>query len=215
MLKIYNTLSRSVEEFKPIIEGKVGIYTCGPTVYNFMHIGNMRTFVFSDILQRALKFNDFEVNSIQNITDIDDKIINKAKEENVAIENITEKFTSIFLEDIKKLNIQDKTVMPRATEYIPKMIEFIKALIEKEFAYVEKDGSVYFDISKFSDYGKLSGIDSSNLKTGTRILSDEYSKEDVQDFALWKIEEDDKFSYDSPWGKGQAGLAYRVFCNEW
>ncbi len=204
-MRIYNTLSRSIEEFKPLAPGKVGIYTCGPTVYNFMHIGNLRTFVFSDTLQRAFKFNDFEVKSVQNITDIDDKIIKKAKEEKVPMSEITQKFTKIFLEDVEKLNIEPKTVMPRATEYIDKMIEYIKVLIDKGFAYVEKDGSVYFDISKFPDYGKLSGIDVSSLKTGTRVLSDEYTKDSVQDFALWKSEEDPQFSYDSPWGKGRPG----------
>jgi len=161
--------------------------------------------VFSDTLQRAFKFNDFEVKSVQNITDIDDKIIKKAKEEKVPMSEITQKFTKIFLEDVEKLNIEPKTVMPRATEYIDKMIEYIKVLIDKGFAYVEKDGSVYFDISKFPDYGKLSGIDVSSLKTGTRVLSDEYTKDSVQDFALWKSEEDPQFSYDSPWGKGRPG----------
>lgn len=204
-MRIYNTLTHKIEEFEPIEQGKVGIYTCGPTVYNSPHIGNLRTFVFSDILQRALKLNGLEVKSVQNITDIDDKIIKKAKEENVPASEITQKFTDYFLSDIKKLNIEDKNVMPRATEYIPKMIEFIKVLIEKGFGYVETDGSVYFDISKFPTYGRLSGIDIKDLKTGTRILSDEYVKDDVSDFALWKSEEDEKFSYDSLWGRGRPG----------
>lgn len=204
MLRLYNTLSRKVEEFLPINPPNVGIYTCGPTVYNFPHIGNLRTFVFSDILQRTLKFDGYEVLSVQNITDIDDKIINKAKKEKKEASQITQEYTKFFLEDVEKLNIEPKSKMPKATEYIPKMIEYVKALIDKGFAYVE-NGSVYFDISKFPNYGKLSGIDISNLKTGTRILSDEYTKDDIVDFALWKSEEDEKFSYDSPWGKGRPG----------
>lgn len=204
-MRIYNTLSKSIEEFEPINPDLVGVYTCGPTVYNFPHIGNLRNFVFADLLQRALKLNGFTIKSVQNITDIDDKIINKAKDENVSTSEITQKYTDYFFDDIRKLNIEDKSLFTKATQYIPKMIEFIKVLIDKEFAYVEKDGSVYFDISKFPDYGKLSGVDMSSLKTGTRVLSDEYTKEDVQDFALWKSEEDEKFSYDSPWGKGRPG----------
>ena len=205
MLSLYNTLSRSVEEFKPINPPNVGMYTCGPTVYNYMHIGNLRTFVFSDILQRVLVYNGYKVKSVQNITDIDDKIIKKAKAEQVEMAHITFKFTKVFLEDVKKLNILDKDVMPRATEYVEKMIDYIKVLVDKKFAYVEKDGSVYFDISRFPNYGKLSGIDISSLKTGTRILSDEYTKEDVQDFALWKSEPTDEVGFDSPWGRGRPG----------
>ena len=205
MLSLYNTLSRSVEEFKPINPPNVGMYTCGPTVYNYMHIGNLRTFVFSDILQRVLVYNGYKVKSVQNITDIDDKIIKKAKAEQVEMAHITFKFTKVFLEDVKKLNILDKDVMPRATEYVEKMIDYIKVLVDKKFAYVEKDGSVYFDISRFPNYGKLSGIDISSLKTGTRILSDEYTKENVQDFALWKSEPTDEVGFDSPWGRGRPG----------
>ena len=207
MLKIYNTLSHQVEEFKPLNPPLVTMYTCGPTVYNFMHIGNLRTFVFSDILFRVLKFNNFQVEAVQNITDIDDKIIKKAKEEGKEIDEITKEYTKYFLEDVKKLNIhpEDLKEQPRATEYIDKMIEFIKVLLEKGFAYVEKDGSVYFDISKFPNYGKLSGVQTRELKSGTRILSDEYTKDNVQDFALWKAVADDEVGYESPWGKGRPG----------
>ncbi|OGH48049.1 MAG: hypothetical protein A3A51_02645 [Candidatus Levybacteria bacterium RIFCSPLOWO2_01_FULL_39_10] len=205
MLKLYNTLSRKVEEFKPIHERKVGIYTCGPTVYDYMHIGNLRTFLLSDLLERVLELNGYSVTSIQNITDIDDKIIKKAKEQNVKVSNLTAEYEKYFLEDIKKLNIKDKDKMPHATEYIQKMIDYIQVLLEKGLAYKEEDGSIYFDISKFDSYGKLSGIDVSNLKSGTRILSDEYTKDDVQDFALWKAEGREEFGYDSPWGWGRPG----------
>ncbi len=207
MLKIYNTLSHQVEEFKPLNPPLVTMYTCGPTVYNFMHIGNLRTFVFSDVLFRTLKFNDLQVKAVQNITDIDDKIIEKSKEEGKTINEITEEYTKYFLEDVKKLNINPENLkqQPRATEYIEKMIEFINGLLKKGFAYAEKDGSVYFDISTVKNYGRLSGVQSRELKTGTRVLSDEYTKDDAQDFALWKAVGKDEFGYDSPWGKGRPG----------
>jgi cysteinyl-tRNA synthetase len=206
-MKIYNTLTHQIEEFEPQNPPRVSMYTCGPTVYNFMHIGNLRTFVFSDILFRTLQYNGFKVEAVQNITDIDDKIIKKAKEENKTIGEITKECTKYFLEDIKKLNINPENLkeQPRATEYVGKMIDFIKVLLEKGFAYVEKDDSVYFDISKFPNYGKLSGVEKRELKSGTRILSDEYSKDDIQDFALWKAVQADEFGYDSPWGRGRPG----------
>jgi cysteinyl-tRNA synthetase len=207
MLKIYNTLSHQIEEFEPINPSRVSLYTCGPTVYNFMHIGNLRTFVFSDVLLRVLKYNNLQVEAAENITDIDDKIIKKAKEEGKTISEITAEYTKYFLDDVQKLNIYPENLkeQPRATAYIEKMIAYIQVLVEKGFAYIEKDGSVYFDISKFPDYGKLSGLEKRELKTGTRILSDEYTKDDVQDFALWKAVESDEVGYDSPWGKGRPG----------
>ena len=206
-MKLHNTLTHKAEEFKPQNPPVVTMYTCGPTVYNFMHIGNLRTFVFSDILFRVLKYNGFKVEAAENITDIDDKIIKKAREEGKTIGEITTEYTKYFLEDIKKLNINPDNLkeQPRATEYIEKMIEFIKVLLEKSIAYVEKDGSVYFDISKFPDYGKLSGVEKRELKSGTRMLSDEYTKDDVQDFALWKAVQSDEVGYDSLWGKGRPG----------
>lgn len=207
MLKIYNTLSHRVEDFEPIKPPRVSLYTCGPTVYNSMHIGNLRTFVFSDILFRVLKFNNFEVEAVQNVTDIDDKIIKKAKEEGKEIGEIAIEYTKYFLEDIRKLNIHPENLkeQPRATQYIDKMVEFIKVLLEKGVAYVEKDGSVYFDISKFPSYGRLSGVQNRELKSGTRVLSDEYTKDDVVDFALWKAVEEGEVGYDSPWGNGRPG----------
>ena len=216
MLELYNTLTRKVEEFKPINPPNVGMYTCGPTVYDYPHIGNLRSFLLSDLLGRVLEYNGYKLTSIQNITDIDDKIIKKAKEKNVSVDSITKEYGRYFLEDIKKLNIRPKDKMPRATEYIEKMIAFIKVLLDKGLAYKEEDarldstssarqGSVYFDISKFDNYGKLSRVNLSNLKTGTRILSDEYTKDDVQDFALWKAEEKEEFGYDSPFGWGRPG----------
>lgn len=204
-MRIYNTLSKQVEEFKPQNAPKVTMYTCGPTVYDHMHIGNLRTFVFSDILQRSLKYNGFEVKTVQNITDIDDKIIKRATEKETTIGEISKEYTHLFLQDTQKLNIEKPDFAPRATEYVKKMIEYAQSLVRQGFAYVEEDGSVYFDISKFEDYGKLSGVEKRELKTGTRILSDEYTKEDVQDFALWKKVNEDEVGFDSPWGKGRPG----------
>jgi len=204
MLKLFNTLTHSVEEFVPQNGINVSMYTCGPTVYDHMHIGNLRTFVFSDILVRALKYNGFVVDSAQNITDIDDKIIKRANKKNKTIAEIAEEFTKYFLKDTKELNITAPKHQPKATEYIGKMADYIKILLEKGFAYKEEDGSVYFDISKSPDYGKLSGIENRQLKTGTRILSDEYAKDDVQDFALWKAVaegEPGSFKTDLGWGR--------------
>ncbi|MBI2195508.1 MAG: cysteine--tRNA ligase [Candidatus Levybacteria bacterium] len=202
-MRIYNTLTRKIEDFKSIEPSYVGMYTCGPTVYDFMHIGNLRTFVLSDLLLRTLKFNGYKVKAIQNITDIDDKIIKRAKEGKLGILDVVNRYTKSFLEDIEKLNISiEDIVSPKATDYIPQMISYIKDLVKKGFAY-ERDGSVYFDISKFGNYGKLSGVSLAELKTGTRSLSDNYTKDNVADFALWKKDED--FGVKSSWGKGRPG----------
>ena len=198
-------MSKQIEDFQPNNPPAVTMYTCGPTVYDHMHIGNLRTFLFSDILQRTLEYNGFEVKSVENITDIDDKIIKKAKEKELTISQISEEYTKYFFEDIQKLNIRKTSFQPKATEYVKKMIEYVQDLVRKGFAYVEEDGSVYFDISKFPNYGKLSGVEKRELKTGTRVLSDEYSKEDIQDFALWKSVGEEEVGFDSPWGKGRPG----------
>jgi cysteinyl-tRNA synthetase len=178
-----------------------------------MHIGNLRTFVFSDILFRALKYNDYEVNSVQNITDIEDKIIKRASEKNKTTAEISEEFTKYFLEDIQKLNITSPKHQPKATEYVGKMADYIKVLLEKGFAYKEDDGSIYFDISKFADYGKLSGLENRELKTGTRILSDEYTKEDVQDFALWKAVPEGEMGSFKTEGLGWGRPGWHIECS--
>lgn len=206
MIKLYNTLTRKIEEFKPVAPPIVKMYTCGPTVYDFQHIGNFRTMIFSDVLVRTLTANGYEVNSVRNITDIDDKIIKRAKEQEISIRELSEEYTRYFVLDLNKLRILPVNHSPKATEHVTSMIKFIEELVEKEVAYVEKDGSVYFDISKFPDYGKLSQLDKRELKSGTRILSDEYTKDDVQDFALWKsVESGEAGGYDSPWGLGRPG----------
>lgn len=206
MLKIFNTLTRKVEDFKPLNPSDVGMYTCGPTVYNFQHIGNFRTMIFSDLLYRTLVANGYKVRAIRNITDIDDKIIKGAKEKNLLIEEFSTGYTKAFFNDLNKLNVSPVDVNPKATEHIGQMIKYIEVLIEKRLAYQEEDGSVYFDISEFPEYGKLSQIEKRELRTGTRILSDEYSKDDVQDFALWKsVGANEPIGYDSPWGRGRPG----------
>ncbi len=205
MLKLYNFLSRNIEEFIPLNPPNVGMYTCGPTTYDFVHIGNLRTFIFEDILQRVLEANSLEVKRVMNITDIDDKIIKGAKEAGLQIGEFSAPYEVAFTADLGKLNIKYANVFPKATEHIGHMVKYIEELLKKDLAYVEKDGSVYFDISKFPGYGKLSGLENIKLKEGTRVLSDEYSKDDVQDFALWKSVEVGEVGYDSPWGRGRPG----------
>ncbi len=162
MLKIYNTLTRKKEVFEPIKKGFVGMYSCGPTVYNFAHIGNFRNYVFVDLLKRYLKFSGFKVKHIMNITDIDDKTIRDSEKEGLSLKDITEKYTKAFFEDVKALYIEAADIYPKATEHVKEMIEFVKVLVKKGVAY-EKLGSVYFDISKFEDYGKLSKVDLSQM----------------------------------------------------
>lgn len=205
MLKLFNSLTRKVEEFSPLNAPRVGVYACGPTVYDYIHIGNLRSFIFYDLLRRLLIANGYEVKFVENITDIEDKIIKRSKEKNITPDELTKEYTKYFLDDLTKLNILLPDVNPKATEHIGKIIKFVEELIDKKLAYLEEDGSVYFDISEFPNYGKLSQIEKRELKSGTRSLSDEYSKEDVQDFALWKSVEADAYGWDSPWGKGRPG----------
>lgn len=204
-LKLYNSLTRKIEEFIPISQDYVGMYTCGPTVYDAMHIGNLRTFVLSDILNRVLTYNGYKVKSVENITDIDDKIIKRAKEKNITPEELTREYTKYFLLDTESLNILPPTNMTRATDHIGHMVKYIEELVEKDLAYVEKDGSVYFDISKFPNYGRLANIKSENLKSDKKVLEDNYTKDDVQDFALWKAAGEGEISWPSPWGRGRPG----------
>jgi cysteinyl-tRNA synthetase len=203
-VKLFNTLTKKIEEFESINPSEVGMYTCGPTPYDYQHIGNFRTMIFSDILRRTLEANGYKVKAVRNITDIDDKIIKKAKEKSSSLEVVTGEYIQIFFNDLNKLNIMPADISPKATEHVGKMVKYIEGLIEKGFAYIQ-EGSVYFDISKFPDYGKLSQLDKRDLKTGTRMLSDEYEKDNIQDFALWKAVDPAEVGYDSPWGKGRPG----------
>tara|TARA_B100000686_G_scaffold295692_1_gene326767 strand:+ start:37654 stop:39045 length:1392 start_codon:yes stop_codon:yes gene_type:complete len=203
----YNTLTRNKEIFKPIRDGKVGIYTCGPTVYDYAHIGNFRTFIFEDLLKRFLLHRGYKVNHIMNITDIDDKTIKRSRNDKVALALITEQFTRAFFDDSNWLKIMPADKYPRATNYIHQMIEMIQILIENKNAYITNDGSVYFNIQSFSDYGQLIDLDIKSNRSTNRISNDEYAKDDPQDFALWKAwkEEDGDISWDAPWGRGRPG----------
>ena len=206
-IKFYNSYSRKKELFKPINHGKVGLYTCGPTVYDFAHIGNFRTFIFEDLLKRWLTHIGYDVTHVMNITDVDDKTIAMAKNQNVSLNVITEKYTQQFMNDLKWLKILPADKYPRATKSIDKMIEIIEKLIDKGHAYVESDGSVYFSISTFPDYGKLTKVSMISQTKSNRIKDDEYDKNSPQDFALWKgwKKEDGEIGWDAPWGKGRPG----------
>ena len=206
-LQFYNTLKREKEIFHPIEEGKVGLYTCGPTVYDYAHIGNFRTFMFEDLLKRWLLHLGFDVNHVMNITDVDDKTIKKSQAEGVDLFEITERYTDFFMKDLDWLKIIPADIFPKATDSIPKMIQMIKILLDKGFAYREDDGSVYFNIRSFPDYGLLTKINMVNLQSASRVSDDEYDKDAPQDFALWKgwKEEDGDVVWDAPWGRGRPG----------
>ena len=205
-MKFYNSLTRKKEKFIPIKKGMVGLYTCGPTVYDNSHIGNFRTFLFEDLLKRALLAFNYEVYHVMNITDVDDKTIKKSNDENVKLSEITKKYTDSFLKDLSLLRIKKADEYPLATDHINEMIEIIKVLIEKKYAYISKDGSVFFKISKYTEYGRLVKL-SQTTKIEKIQLSDEYDLDSANDFALWKSykEEDGDVTWNSPWGKGRPG----------
>lgn len=203
MIKVYNTLTKKEEELVPREPGKIGMYVCGPTVYNYIHIGNARAYVAFDIIRRYLIYRGYQVNYVENFTDVDDKIINRAKEENIMPEEVAQKYTQAFLKDAAKLGLMDADSYPKATEHIDDMIEVIRGLIDKELAY-EIDGDVYFEVTKFSGYGKLSGRTLEEMRAGERVEVDE-RKRHPMDFALWKSAKPDEPSWDSPWGKGRPG----------
>ncbi|MDP6599908.1 MAG: cysteine--tRNA ligase [Candidatus Woesearchaeota archaeon] len=205
-LKLYNTLTRKKELFKPIKNKQVGMYTCGPTVYDYAHIGNFRAYISSDVLKRYLKYKGFRVKHIMNITDVEDKTIKGAIKEHISLKKYTKKFEKAFFEDLEKLNIDKADIFPRATDHIKEMVDIIENLLKKKIAYKAKDG-IYFDISNFKDYGNLSRVELKNLEVGERVKEDQYEKEEAHDFALWKFW--DKEDYDVFWetkiGKGRPG----------
>jgi cysteinyl-tRNA synthetase len=207
-LKVFNTLKRKKEEFVPLKAPNVRMYTCGPTVYNYPHIGNYRAYVFGDLLKRYLKFKGFQVEHVMNITDVDDKTIRDSKKQKVSLKEFTQKYENAFFEDLEKLNIAGADVYPRATEHIKEMIALIQKLIDKGIAYKSDDG-IYYSIKKFKNYGKLAHIKLEELETGAsgRVKADEYSKENAHDFALWKFwtPEDDDVFWEAPFGKGRPG----------
>ena len=202
-IKIYNTLTRKKEEFVPITEGEVKMYVCGPTVYNFFHIGNARTFVVFDTVRRYFEYRGYKVRFIQNFTDIDDKMIKKANEEGVTVKDIADRYIKEYYTDADKLNLKRATVNPRATEHMDEIISFIKDLVDKGYAY-EVDGDVYFETRKFKGYGKLSHQSIDDLEAGARIDIDE-RKKDPMDFALWKAQKLGEPAWESPWGMGRPG----------
>ncbi|MFW6134935.1 MAG: cysteine--tRNA ligase [Elusimicrobiota bacterium] len=204
MIKFYNTLSNKIELFRPIKEGVVHLYTCGPTVYDFAHIGNFRSYMFEDLLKRFLMFMGFSVKHVMNITDVDDKTIKGAFREGIELKEYTKKYINSFFEDIDTLNINRADYYPLATEHIPDMVKIIKGLLQKGIAY-RKNGSIYFNISKFPNYGRLSNIDLKELKPGISIESDEYEKESISDFALWKNRKGNEPYWDTEIGPGRPG----------
>jgi len=202
-MRLYNTLTRKKEEFHPIDEKEVKMYSCGPTVYNYFHIGNARPFIIFDTLRRYLEYKGYNVKFVQNFTDIDDKMIKRANEEGITVKELADKFINEYFVDAKGLGIKEATVHPRATENIDAIIEMIKKLEEKGFAY-NVDGDVYFSARKFTEYGKLSHQSLEDLELGARIDVDE-RKKDPMDFALWKAQKPGEPAWDSPWGKGRPG----------
>ncbi len=203
-LRLYNTLNNKIEDFKEIKKGKVGLYTCGPTVYDFAHIGNFRSYVFEDLFKRYLIYLGYNVKHIMNITDIDDKTIKKSNELGVNINEITQKYLKAFFKDIKTLNILKADIYPKATEHIKEMVELVEKLENNGYAY-KKENSVYFNIEKFKGYGKLANVLKENLKTGVSIDSDEYDKENVQDFVLWKGKKEGEPYWETKYGEGRPG----------
>ena len=209
-MKIYNSLTRKKEEFVPLEPGKVSMYVCGPTVYNYFHIGNGRTFIVFDTIRRYMEYRGYEVNFVQNFTDIDDKMINKANEENTTVKEIGDKYICEYYKDADGLNIKRATTNPRATEYISEIIDFVSGLIEKGYAY-EVNGDVYFRTKKFEGYGQLIGQNLDDLQAGARINVDE-RKEDPMDFAIWKAQKPGEPAWECPWGLGRPGWHIECSC---
>jgi cysteinyl-tRNA synthetase len=209
MLRLYNTLSRKVGPFEPLHPGRVTMYTCGPTVWNYAHIGNFRTFLFEDLLRRYLEYCGNEVFQVMNLTDVDDRTIGAAAQAEVSLDEHTAPYIRAFFEDCEYLRIRPAHIYPRATSYVAAMIELVSTLLEQGIAYQGEDGSVYFAVDRFESYGRLSQVDKRELKAGSRVASDDYAKEDARDFALWKAvsPEDEAVgaAWDAPFGRGRPG----------
>ena len=207
--RLYNTLSRQVEPFAPADGSTVRMYTCGPTVYNPAHLGNFRTFLFEDLMRRVLALRGWTVHQVMNLTDVDDKIIKRASEQGKTIRQVTEPVIETFHRDREYLRIQPAESYPKATDFIPQMIALVERLVERGVAYQADDGSVYFAIAKFPPYGRLSRLDTREVRAGARVIQDDYSKENAQDFALWKAakpeDEASGAAWESPWGRGRPG----------
>jgi len=206
-IQFYNTLTREKERFVPIESGRVKMYTCGPTVYDYVHIGNLRSFLFEDVLKRWLEYRGFQVVHVMNLTDVDDRTIKASRTQGIQLKKYTEQFIKAFFEDIEALNLERATDYPKATDNIPEMVALVKKLLEKGYAYRGEDGSVYFNISKFKDYGKLAKIQVGDLKPGARVNVDDYAKEEASDFVLWKAwdKDDGDVYWETEVGKGRPG----------
>lgn len=202
-VKLFNTMTRRKEQFVPLEDGKVKFYVCGPTVYDYIHIGNGRAFTVFDVLRRFLEFLDYDVTYVMNLTDIDDKIIERARQKNVEVDVITRKFSQAFFQDLEQLGMKPADVYPRATEHVDMIISLIQKLVEKSMAY-ESGGDVFFDVSKFAGYGKLSGKKLEELRVGARISVDD-KKRNPLDFVLWKAQKPGEPAWESPWGPGRPG----------
>ena len=209
MFTLYNSLTRSIDPFTPEDGRTARVYSCGPTVYNPAHIGNFRTFLFSDLLRRALRLAGWDVRQVMNITDVDDKIIKRAAEQGKTITEVTEPVTAVFQADREYLRIEPAEEYPKATAFIPQMIALVQTLVDRGIAYQAEDGSVYFAIDRFPGYGKLSRLDKREVRSGARVVQDDYAKENAQDFALWKAakpeDEATGAAWDSPWGRWRPG----------
>ena len=206
-MKIHNTLTQQLEELVPLEGNRIRLYTCGPTVYNYAHIGNFRAYIFEDLLRRCIKYFDHEIVQVMNLTDVDDKTIAGANKAGVSLDAFTGTFKAAFFEDLKILNVEPAEHYPAATDHVPEMIAIIRKLMDKGHAYKSDDGSVYFSVSSFPAYGKLAHLDMAGMRPGARVQHDEYEKENVADFALWKAwdEKDGAVVWDSPWGRGRPG----------
>ena len=206
-MKLFNSLTQHKEDFAPLQEGLVTLYSCGPTVYDFPHIGNLRTFLFTDVLCRVLRHKGLETHQVMNLTDVDDKTIARSLREGVTLPEYTQRYTDYFFEDLQTLRIEPAWKYPRATDHVPQMLAIVQQLLERGHAYV-RDGSVYFDISSFDSYGKLSGVTMEEREAGSafgRLDADEYDRDAAQDFVLWKCAKDGEPSWESPWGLGRPG----------
>lgn len=206
-LQFYNSLTRQVDKFQPVESGSVKLYTCGPTVYDYAHIGNFRAYIFEDLLRRTLCFCGYDVTQVMNLTDVDDKTIRNANQAGVPLNEYTAKYKKAFFDDLATLRIAPAEHYPAATDHIQDMIKLIQKLLDKGYAYIADDKSVYFSIAKFKNYGQLVNIDPAKMKSTERVSNDEYAKESVADFALWKAysPEDGEVKWDSPWGPGRPG----------
>ncbi len=203
-MRIYDTLTRQLQELQPLQPGHVRMYTCGPTVHDFAHIGNFRTYVWEDLLRRSLKLHGFNVTQVMNITDIEDKIIARMAAEEKSLREVTEPYVEAFFEDLDTLRIERAEHYPRATEHLAEMIELTRQLQDRGVTYKSKD-SLYFRIDAFAGYGRLSSLDKRQIVSGARVDCDEYEKDDARDFALWKASRPGEPCWDSPFGPGRPG----------